>query len=120
LTFSKLGQVAFNQTASRVLKDAGIEWTLVLWDADEGKMAFQATTNERDPRAYHIRYNDKGNGATFSAKTFLDHAGIDYSERKAIPIDINPNQELFVEAKVPDSLLKKKSQQDRLLAEKVG
>ncbi len=57
--------------------------------------------------------------ASFSAKTFLDHAGIDYSERKPIPIDINPDMEMFLEVKIPETMMKVKSPQMRLL-EKTG
>jgi hypothetical protein len=120
VSFSKIGQIAFNQTASRILQKETIEFVLILWDATEGKLAFKSTNNKKDPRAYRIRYNDKGNGAGFSAKTFLDHAGIDYAERKAIPIDITPDLEMFVEVKVPEALLKKKSPQTRLFVEKSG
>jgi hypothetical protein len=120
VTFSKIGQIAFNQSASRLLQKSAIESILLLWDPMESKFALKSTSNKKDPRAYRIRYNDKGNGCSFSAKTFLDHAGIDYSERKAIPIDINPDMEMFVEVKVPETMMKKKSPQMRLIVDKTG
>jgi hypothetical protein len=107
LSFSKIGGITFNQTAARVLQKVPIEHILLGWDHTENKIAMKAIVN-KDPRAYRIRYNEKGNGASFSAKTFLDHAGIDYSERKAIPIDINPEAEVFLEVKIPDTVLKNK------------
>ncbi|MGO8790141.1 MAG: hypothetical protein ACLQVL_22530 [Terriglobia bacterium] len=108
LSFSKIGTFAFNQTASRILQKETIEHVLLLWDATANKLAVKTTSNKKDPRAYRIRYNDKGNGATFSAKTFLDYVGIDYSERKPLPIEITPNSEYIVEVKIPDELMKKK------------
>ena len=120
ITFSKIGQIAFNQSASRILQKAAIESILLLWDSSEGKLAIKSTSNKKDVRAYRLRYNDKGNGAAFSAKTFLDHVGIDYSERKPIPIDINPDLEMFVEVKIPDAQMKKKSPQMRLIVDKTG
>ena len=114
MSFSKLGQISFNQTAARLLQKEAVEFILVLWDTADGKLAIKSINNKKDPRAYRMRYNPKGNGAGFSAKTFLDHAGIDYSERKAIPVEINPDLEMFVEVKIPDSLLKKKAPQTRL------
>jgi hypothetical protein len=120
ITFSKIGQIAFNQSASRILQKAAIESILLLWDAAEGKLALKSTSNKKDVRAYKLRFNDKANGAGFSAKTFLDHAGIDYSERKPITIDINPDMEMFVEVKIPDSMMKKKPPQTRLFVEKTG
>jgi len=118
ITFSKIGQIAFNQSASRILQKATIESILLLWDASDNKLALKSTSNKKDPRAYRIRYNDKGNGASFSAKTFLDHAGIDYSERKPITIDLNPDVEMFLEVKIPDSFMKKKI--SGLFIEKTG
>jgi hypothetical protein len=107
MSFSRIGQVSFNQPAARLLQKEALESVLLMWDSEARKLALKATANKKDPRMYTIRYNEKGNGASFSAKTFLDHAGIDYSERKAIPITINPNNELFLEIAIPDSLFKK-------------
>ena len=45
---------------------------------------------------------------SFSAKTFLDYIGLDFSERRATPIEITPNSEYIVEVKVPDEFLKKR------------
>jgi hypothetical protein len=118
LSFSKIGQISFNQSASRILQTATIESILLLWDASDGKLALKSTSNKKDVRAYRVRFNEKGNGASFSAKTFLDHVGIDYTERKSIPIDINPDLEMFLEVKIPESLLKKKPPQTRLFVEK--
>ena len=118
MSFSKIGQIAFNQTASRLLQKETVEYVLLLWDATDCKLALKSTQNKKDPRAYRIRYNDKGNGASFSAKTFLDYAGIDYSARKALPIDINSDLEMFVEVKIPESLMKNKPPQSRLFIEK--
>lgn len=107
MTFTKIGQIAFNQPSARVLQKETVETVLLLWDTAEKKLAMKTTSNKKDPRAYTIRYNDKGNGASFSAKTFLDHVGIDYSQRKAIPININTNSEYFLEVSIPESLFKK-------------
>jgi len=111
LSFSKLGQIQFNQSASRIMQKETIETILLLWDAKEKKLAMKMTSNKKDLRSYTIRYNDKGNGATFSAKTFLDHIGIDYSQRKGIPININANSEYFLEVAIPDTCFKKEGVQ---------
>jgi hypothetical protein len=109
MSFSKIGQITFNQTASRILQKATIENVLLMWDSTEGKMAIKSTGNKKDPRAYRLRYNEKGNGASFSAKTFLDYSGIDYAERRPIPIDLNPDNEMFLEVKIPTECLKGKA-----------
>ena len=107
VSFSKIGQIAFNQYAARQLQKAGVEFVLLMWDPEERKIGIK-TAGEKDPRAYRVRYNDKGNGASFSAKTFLDFIGVDYSERKAIPVELDAETELIVEVKVPDSFFAKK------------
>ena|ERR1035441_3557992 len=104
MSFSKLGSVTFNQTASRQLEKLGVKNVLLMWDSEERKLALKTTNDEKDPRSYIIRYNDKGNGSSFSAKTFLDYARIDYSQRKPIAIEISTNNEFLVETKIPDSL----------------
>jgi hypothetical protein len=109
VSFSKLGQVAFNQFAARILEKRNVKFILLLWDGEAKKIALQAVpSDKKDPRAYQIRYNDKGNGASFSAKTFFDYIGVDYSNRTAIPVDINETGELIVEFAVPEELFAKK------------
>jgi len=105
MSFSRIGQIVFNVPAAHLLKAHNIENTLLMWDSAAKKLALKTTT--KDNRAYTIRYNGKGNGASFSAKTFLDYAGIDYSERKSIPIEINPSSEFFIEVAIPAICIKK-------------
>jgi hypothetical protein len=106
VSFTKIGQIAFNQAAARILQKESIETILLMWDAAAKKIAMKVTSNKKDQRAYTIRYNNKGNGASFSAKTFLDHIGVDLTGRRAIPITINLNSELFVEVEVPETFFK--------------
>jgi hypothetical protein len=81
-----------------------------MWDTEERKIALKSTSNKKDPRAYRIRYQEQGNGATFSAKTFLDFIGVDYSQRRGLAIEINPNHEMVIEVKVADEFFKRKTQ----------
>jgi hypothetical protein len=111
LSFSKIGQVVFNQIAALALQKDAIEHVLFLWDASERKFAMKATSNKKDPRAYRLRFAEKGNGAATSAKTFLDYIGMDYSERRSVPIEINTNAEYIVEIKLPEAFFKKRPQQ---------
>jgi len=116
MSFSKIGQVTFNQSAARILQKENVgEYFLILWDSEERMMAIKTTSNKKDPRAYHIRFHPKGNGANFSAKTFLDHAGIDYAERRSVPIEIHADREIFIEVKLPDAIFKKKMGQPKIV-----
>jgi len=105
MSFSRLGQIAFNVPAAQILKSKQVESVLLLWDAPGKKLAMKSTV--KDARAYTIRYNDKGNGASFSAKTFLDFIGIDYAQRRSIPVEFNFNNEYLVEVTIPDACFKK-------------
>jgi hypothetical protein len=110
LSFSKLGQIVLNTLAAQQLQKAAVEHVLLMWDTEERKMALKSTSNKKDARAYRIRYHEQGNGATFSAKTFMDFIGIDYSQRRGMPVEINPNHEIVIEVKIPDEFFKRKSQ----------
>ena len=115
MSFSKLGQITFNQSAARILQKETVEYILLLWDAEERMVAMKTTSNKKDQRAYHLRFHPKGNGANFSAKTFLDYIGVDFSERKSVPIEINPDREIFMEVKLPESIFKKKPGQPKIV-----
>jgi hypothetical protein len=118
--FSKIGQIVFNQAASMVFQKETVEHVLLLWDADEHKIAIKTTSNKKDPRAYRLKFLTQGNGSGFSAKTFLDHIGVDLSERKTIPIEINRNSEMLVEVEIPESFFVKKTPQLKLRPVKTG
>lgn len=92
-----------------------METILLLWDASARKLAIKSTTNKKDARAYRIRYNEKGNGATFSAKTFMDHIGLDYSEQRAVSIEIDVNNEYLLEVQLPDNFFRKAQKEPKSL-----
>jgi len=116
MSISKLGSLTFNQTASRQFQKLGVKTVLLMWDSEARKIALKKISDENDPRSYVMRYNDKGNGSSFSAKTFLDYAGIDYSQRKPIAIEISPNKEFLIEVQLPDSLFSKREEPQEAIA----
>lgn len=120
LSFTKIGQIAFNQVAAGVLQKAAIEHVLLLWDSEENKLAIKSTSNKKDARAYRLRFADRGNGAAFACKTFVDYAGIDISERRAISVEINPNREMFIEVVLPPTFFKKRGQPQPRIVGKTG
>lgn len=110
MSFSKLGQITFNQSAAKSLQKEAVEFVFLMWDTEERKIALKSTSSKKDNRAYRIRYHDQGNGASFSAKTFLDYIGIDYSQRRSMPVEVNTAHEMVIEIKVPDDYFKRKTQ----------
>lgn len=109
MSFSKLGQITFNTLAAQALQKAAVDHVLLMWDTEERKMALKTTSNKKDSRAYQLRYHDAGNGASFSAKTFLDYIGIDYSQRRGLTVEVTPNHEMVIEVKLPDEFFKRKT-----------
>lgn len=106
MSFSKIGSIVFNQSAARIFSESKIKDVLLLWDSKTQQLALQRTPESEDDRAYTIRFNDKANGASFSAKPFLDHIGVKYErkDRIQIPISIKTDSEIFLETKIPASL----------------
>ncbi len=41
ISFSRIGQITFNQSASRILQKEAIEYVLLLWDGAAGKLCDQ-------------------------------------------------------------------------------
>lgn len=107
ISFARNGQIRFNQPAASVLQKDAVENVLLLWDPDAKKVAIKSISNKKDTRAYRIRYSSNNNGAGFSAKTFLDYVGIDYSERRSMQVDVNPDREMLIEFAIPEGSLKK-------------
>ena len=55
--------------------------------------------------AYNVTYGEKGNGAGFSAKTFCDYIGLDYTSSRSLPAAWNDDYTVL-EAEVPAEFLK--------------
>ena len=84
ITIDSHGRFVFNKSATEVLRRDAVERILILWDQESQKVAVRPLTR-KDPRSYRISYSTKGNGSSFSAKTFLDHIEYDYSESYSFP-----------------------------------
>jgi hypothetical protein len=109
ITATKLGRLAINKTASQFLEKNAVEFVLLLWDAENRKIGIRPI-GKKDPRSYNVVYGNKGNGAGFSAKTFLDYIGLDYSISRVLQATWNGDQEIL-EADVPVEYLSGKTQQ---------
>ncbi|OFW00709.1 MAG: hypothetical protein A3G20_02415 [Acidobacteria bacterium RIFCSPLOWO2_12_FULL_59_11] len=84
----------------------------MIWDKERGKIAFRPITR-KDARAYRVTFGPKGNYAMFSAKTFMEHIGLDYSETRIVPLTWT--DEGMFETEIPIEFLKNQQQQ-RLIA----
>jgi hypothetical protein len=113
VTFNKMGRLQFNKAATAKLEKEAVEYVLLLWDAQLNKVGLRLIT-KKDSRAYKVAFGAKGNGAGFSAKTFFDFIGLDYTETKTVPVDIGEG-EILLEFQIPDEYFSKRTQQHLVL-----
>jgi hypothetical protein len=115
ITFNKLGRISLNKTATATLEKDAVEFVLLLWDAAKRQVAVRPIT-KKDQRAYRLAYGKKGNGAGFSAKTFMDYIGYDYSESRSTPVRWDEGESMFI-AELPQEFIGKSHQQSLLTVE---
>ena len=95
VTLTILGRIAMNTGAATLLQKAGAEYVLLLWDPDAKKVAIKVI-GKKEPRAYVLHFGKNGNGAGFSAMTFLNHIKYDFSESRAFPLEWDETGNMFV------------------------
>jgi hypothetical protein len=101
VSVSRLGRIGLNQSASHAMEITSETLVLLLWDKEHKKIAIKKVTN-KDARAYRITLSNKSSG--FSAKTFLDYIGYDYSQTRSFPAEWN-EQEKMLEVQLPNEAL---------------
>ncbi len=109
ITFNKLGRLSLNKAATATLEKEAVEFVLLLWDAAKRQVGVRPIT-KKDQRSYRLAYGKKGNGAGFSAKTFMDHIGYDYSETRSFPTKWDEGESMFI-AEIPAEHLQNNRQQ---------
>jgi hypothetical protein len=109
VTFNKMGRLQFNKAATAKLEKEAVEYVLLLWDAEINKVGLRLIS-KKDSRAYKVAFGAKGNGAGFSAKTFFDYIGLDYTETRTVPVEIGEG-EILLEFQVPEDFFSKRRQQ---------
>ncbi len=112
MTFTTLGRIALNKSSTRTLEKDAVEFVVLLWDRDSRRVAIRPLT-KKDPRAYRVAYGKNGNGAGFSAKTFLDYIEYDYSVSRSFAAEWNDKEGQF-EAQIPVEHFKDVKQQKLL------
>jgi hypothetical protein len=96
VTLTTLGRLALNKAATAILEKRVVENVVLLWDADTKRFAIRPI-NKKDSRAYRVHYGKNGNGAGFSAVTFMDHIGYNYKESSnSFPAEWDEEQGMFL------------------------
>lgn len=110
VSFTILGRLGFNKSATAVFEKNAVENVLLLWDAEKQLIGIRPIT-KKDPRAYKVHYGKKGNGCGFSAVTFLKHIGyFKEGESQTLPAKWDEHEEMFL-IEVPEQLLRKEREQ---------
>jgi len=112
VTFNKLGRISLNKAATAVLEKDAVEFVLLLWDPTKRHVGIRPIT-KKDQRAYRVAYGKKGNGAGFSAKTFMDHIGYDNSESRSTLARWDEGESMFI-VELPEDYLRIDPQQPLL------
>lgn len=105
ISFSKLGRLSFNKSASVKLKEYTAESVLLLWDKESKRIGVQLIT-KNDNRSYKIHWSPRGDGCGFTASTFLKYVGLDVSVTKSLPAQWYDEQKMFI-VELPEEYLKK-------------
>ncbi len=112
ITFNKLGRLALNKPATAKFEQDAVEFVLLLWDPVKRQIGIRPIT-KKDNRSYRLAYGKRGNGAGFSAKTFFDYIGIDYSESRQFPVRWDEGESMYI-AEIPTENFQKNRQQPLL------
>lgn len=118
VTTTKLGRIAINKAATEPFEKNAVEFVLLLWDAASHTFAIRPIS-KKDARSYRVTYGEKGNGAGFSAKTFLDYIGLDFSSSRSMPAMWNKDSDQL-EVQVPTEYLNDSRQPNLIEMETVS
>jgi len=103
VTLTTLGRIAMNTGAASILHKAAAEFVLLLWDSDTSKIGIKVI-GKKELRSYVLHFGKNGNGAGFSAMTFLNFIKYDFSESRAFPLQWDESGNMFVFSIPPEYL----------------
>ena len=98
VTFNSKDRISINSQAAKILHQHAVEFVLILWDK-QGRKAALRPLSKKDRRAYKLSYgkisNNQPNGASFSARTFLNHIGWKTQEKQTMSAEWNEDEQLL-------------------------
>ena len=117
VTFNRKDRISINSQAAKIFHQQAVEFVLLLWDK-QGRRAALRPLTKKDSRAYKLSYgrvsNNQPNGASFSARAFLNHIGWKtQDEKKTVPATWNDDDQML-EFVLPADCLEHDNQQTLL------
>jgi hypothetical protein len=96
VTITTMGRIALNKSATAVLEKSAVEYVLMLWDKESNRAAIRPI-GKKDRRSYRLSYGTKGNGAGFSAVTFLNFIKYDWSKTRSFAIEwVTKTEDMYI------------------------
>ncbi len=95
ITITKMGRIALNKFASELFESVKATHVLILWDKEDFKCGIRVA-NSKDVGAYTLTPGFKGNGAGFSAVTFLNHIRYDWRVTRSFNSEWDQSGQMLV------------------------
>jgi len=105
----KFGRLAFNSPAAEIMKKNAMESVLLMWNPENLQIGIR-NVMKKDARAYSLHFAKKQYGASFGARSFLNHIGYDYSETRKFSCEWNEQDGIFVVQLTLDAFASKSGQ----------
>jgi hypothetical protein len=105
ITVTTKGRLSFNKGATEIIRKEAIENVLLLWDKERRYIGIRSIA-KKDPRSYEMHWNKRGDGAGFTATTFLKIVEYNASETRSFPLQWDEHQQMF-EIAVPEDCFTK-------------
>lgn len=94
VTVTTMGRMAFNKSATTYFEKEKVTHVLAMWNSDKSLCGVKSIV-EPEPRAYKLSFGVKGNGAGFSAVTFLNHIKYDWATTRSFPLNWDDASSMF-------------------------
>ncbi len=94
VTITTMGRMAFNKSATSFFEKEKITHVLSMWNGERLMCGIKAAL-EPETRAYKLSFGIRGNGAGFSAVTFLNHIRYDWASTRSFPLHWDDAQAMF-------------------------
>ena len=86
VTITKMGRIALNKLASELMEKQQAAHIVILWDREKFRCGIKVA-NSKDVGAYNLTPGSLGNGAGFSAVTFLNYIKYDWTSTRSFTAD---------------------------------
>jgi hypothetical protein len=95
VTIGKMGRIGFNMVATQIFQENSVNHVVLMWNKESSECAVRVASS-KESGAYKLTFNQKSNGAGFSAVTFLNYIRYDWTETRAFNATWNGSEKMLV------------------------